>query len=180
MIKVGFEVSTNDDELAPCVCDLSSDLLDNLFDNLNKFETGLKIPFPNPNYKAMVKDMGGDLQSQIHEYFIIMSDYKVRAGVYSKDERMHYIEYGTGLYGEGPGHVKKEIVAKEVGNRKPLFVWEDENGLHVMAKHRGMHPIPIFRSSLYKLRLNMRKIICKYVEEYDFSADMYNINIELI
>ena len=180
MIKVGFEVHTDCPYLAPCVCDLSSELLDKLLDNLDQFETGLKIPIPNPNYRAMVKDMGSDLQSVIKEEFKIIGDDRVKAGIYSTDPRLYFIEYGTGLYGEGPGHIKKEIVAREVGNKKPFFFWEDETGTHVLAKHRGMHPIPIFRSSLFKLRINAKEIVCKYVEEYKMVADMYKLDIELI
>lgn len=180
MIRVEFEVFTKDIDLMPCVCDIGSDLLDQLFDNMDKFEDGLKIPFPDPNYKEMMKSMGTTLKSQIHEEFKIYGDDRVKGGVYSDNPIIHFIEYGTGLYGEGPGHIKKEIVAKEVGNKKPFFFWVDENGIHIMAKHSGMHPIPIFRSSLLKLRFDAKRIIYSYVEKYKMTTDIYKLNFELI
>lgn len=180
MIRVGFEVYTEDIDLMPFVCDLGSDLLDQLLENLNLFEDGLKIPFPDPNYREMMESMGGDLKSVIHEEFQIYGFDRIIAGVYSDDPRMFFIEYGTGLWGEGPGHVKKEIVAAEVGNKQSMFVFEIDGEKVFLRKHRGMHPIPIFRSSLLKLRMDMKDIIRFYGVRYKLSSDVYFLSIELV
>lgn len=179
MIEIEVEVFSHDEGLIPCVCDVGSDLLDQLLHNMDLFERGLKIPFSDANYREMKNHMGTTLKSQIKEKFSVSRN-RVVGKIYSNHPVIHFIEYGTGLWGEGPGHVKKEIVAAEVGNKKPRFFWKDSDGTHVMRKHRGMHPIPIFRSSLLKLRLDAKKIICKYVDAYNMTTDIYKLTIELV
>lgn len=75
--------------------------------------------------------------------------------IYSNDPLFYFLEYGTGLFGPE----NKKIVAKDVGLHKKAFIFEIDGETIYARETKGMHPVPIMRSSLLKLKSDLKKIM---------------------